>query len=305
VPKLRKTASRRCDPADKDVFRNRTVQNEKRSGTMRQMNLTQYIPNSVESFLPVRVAIPLALLICFWLWETLQPFFTWRQSRYQHAFRNLALALFNTVLLAVCFAAATVFVAGWTTEHQVGLLNVVELPQPVRFLLGLLLLDAWMYLWHRVNHTLPLLWRLHRMHHSDNRMDVTSAMRFHIGELSLSAILRLGLVPLLGLSIWQIVIYDLLINAITQFHHANISLGGLDRWLRFVIVTPDMHKVHHSRVQQETDSNYSSVLSIWDRLARSFRFRDDPKTIDLGLDDFDDDRWQTFTGMLKTPWRKK
>ena len=96
-------------------------------------------------------------------------------------------------------------------------------------------------------------------------------------------VLRLGLIPLLGLGIWQIVVYELLVVAITQFHHANISLDRFDRWLRLVIVTPDMHKVHHSRWRPETDSNYSTVLSIWDRLAWSFRMRANVRTLELGL----------------------
>ncbi len=139
------------------------------------------------------------------------------------------------------------------------------------------------------------------MHHSDNRMDVTTATRFHLGEHVGANVLRLGLIPALGISIWPIVVYDLMVVACTQFHHANISLGRWDRWLRLMIVTPDMHKVHHSRWRPETDSNYATILSLWDRLARTFRMRPDPKTIELGLDDFDEARWQTVWGMLKTP----
>jgi len=159
-----------------------------------------------------------------------------------------------------------------------------------------------MYFWHRANHVVPVLWRFHRTHHSDNRMDVTTATRFHIGEHIGAVVLRVVLIPLLGFEIWHLVAYDLLVIAMTQFHHADISLRRWDRWLRVVIVTPDMHKIHHSRWKPETDSNYSVVFSFWDRIARTFRMRSDPMTIEFGLDEFDKPHWQTLVGMLKTPF---
>jgi sterol desaturase/sphingolipid hydroxylase (fatty acid hydroxylase superfamily) len=256
---------------------------------------------NLKELLPLRLSLPAVLLVAFWTWETWRPFFAWKSGRLRHAVHNIALALINTAVLALVFGTATVLVADWTTSRQLGLLNSLSLGEPVKFILALLLLDAWMYVWHRANHTIPLLWRFHRMHHSDHRMDVTTATRFHLGEHFGGNVLRLGLIPALGVSIWPIVFYELLLVANTQFHHANISIGRFDRWLRLVIVTPDMHKVHHSRWRPETDSNYSTVLSIWDRLARSFRMRPDPKTLEFGLDDFDDAQWQTLWGMLKTP----
>jgi len=140
------------------------------------------------------------------------------------------------------------------------------------------------------------------MHHSDRHMDVTTATRFHLGEHVGSAVLRLGLVPLLGFEVWNLVVYDTLVIAITQFHHADIALGPWDRWLRWLIVTPDMHKIHHSDWQEETDSNYSTILSAWDHLARSFRMRIDPRTIVFGLGEFTAPQWQSIGGMLKTPF---
>jgi sterol desaturase/sphingolipid hydroxylase (fatty acid hydroxylase superfamily) len=159
-----------------------------------------------------------------------------------------------------------------------------------------------MYLWHRANHAIPFLWRFHRMHHSDTEMDVTTATRFHLGEHVGASTLRAGLIPLLGFEVWELIIYDTLLIAVTMLHHANISLGRCDRWLRWLIVTPDMHKVHHSSWRPETDSNYSTVFSVWDRLAGSFRIRADPKTLRYGLSDFSEPGWQTVWGMLRTPF---
>jgi sterol desaturase/sphingolipid hydroxylase (fatty acid hydroxylase superfamily) len=134
-------------------------------------------------------------------------------------------------------------------------------------------------------------------------MDVTTATRFHLGELAASATLRLGLIPLLGLSVWQLVVYDLLVAVVTQFHHADISLGVLERPMRLLIVTPGMHKIHHSDWKPETDSNFSTVLSMWDRLAGTYRMRADLKAIVFGLRPFALPAWQTVWGMWKTPFR--
>jgi sterol desaturase/sphingolipid hydroxylase (fatty acid hydroxylase superfamily) len=123
-----------------------------------------------------------------------------------------------------------------------------------------------------------------------------------LGEHVGSAVLRLGLIPLLGFEVWNLVVYDTLVIALTQFHHADISIGRWDRWLWWLIVTPYMHKVHHSDWQPETDSNYSTVLSVWDRLAGTFRQRSDPKTLVFGLDEFTDPGWQGWWGMMKTPF---
>jgi sterol desaturase/sphingolipid hydroxylase (fatty acid hydroxylase superfamily) len=250
----------------------------------------------------IRSSVPILLLALFWCWERLQPFFGQREGRWRHAANNLAIAVINTVVLGLAFGSATTAVANWTEDNQLGLLSVLSVGEPWRFALALVLLDGWMYLWHRANHAIPLLWRFHRMHHSERHMDVTTATRFHLGEHIGARMLRLGLIPLLGFDIWNLLAYDTLVIAITQLHHADISLGWLDRWLRIFIVTPNMHKVHHSDWRPETDSNYATVFSIWDRLARTFRMRSDPSTLVFGLEEFADLSWQTWWGMWKTPF---
>lgn len=256
----------------------------------------------LEYFGYAKPAATILLLALFWCWETWRPFFGQKEGRLRHAGRNLVIAVINTAIIGLLFGYAIVVVTNWTEENQLGLLNNLGLGWPTRFVLGLLLLDCWMYFWHRANHAIPVLWRFHRMHHSDRHMDVTTATRFHLGEHVGSSVLRLGLIPLLGFEVWHLLVYDTLVIAVTQFHHADISLGRWDRWLRLMIVTPDMHKVHHSDWHQETDSNYSTVLSIWDRLFGSFRKRNDPGTIVFGLKEFTAPDWQSVTGMLKTPF---
>jgi sterol desaturase/sphingolipid hydroxylase (fatty acid hydroxylase superfamily) len=161
-----------------------------------------------------KMAAAILFLAFFWCWETWRPFSAQQEGRARHALHNLAVALFNTVILGLTFGFVTAAVAGWTESNQLGLLNALAVPALVRFGLALVLLDGWMYAWHRANHTIPALWRFHRVHHSDRRMDVTTATRFHVGEHVGSSVLRLGLIPLLGLELWNLVVYDTLVIAI-------------------------------------------------------------------------------------------
>jgi sterol desaturase/sphingolipid hydroxylase (fatty acid hydroxylase superfamily) len=171
---------------------------------------------------------------------------------------------------------------------------------------AVVLMDGWMYLWHRLNHRLPWLWRFHAVHHADAEMDATSAVRFHTGEIALSSVARLAVLPLLGLSVGQVLLYEALLLPVILFHHSNVRVpAALDRVLRLVIVTPWMHWVHHSEWRPETDSNFSSVLSVWDRLFGSFRLRERPGEIRLGLGMTDEHAWRTLPGMLAMPFRPR
>ncbi len=258
--------------------------------------------DAFETLNQIKWLVPVVLIVLFWSWESQWPFFHFPGGRWRHGIINLSFGIFNATAIGLLFAGLLSVVTEHTVQRQWGLLNAFAAGPWCRFTLALLLLDGWMYWWHRANHRIPALWRFHRMHHSDPHMDVTSASRFHFGEQVAAATLRLGLVPVFGLDIWHLVIYDSLVIASTQFHHANISIGRADRYLRWLIVTPDMHKVHHSVFQPETDSNYSTVFSIWDRLAGSFRLRPDVRKVRFGLRDFSDARWQTVWGLLRTPF---
>ncbi|MDA1313004.1 MAG: sterol desaturase family protein [Acidobacteria bacterium] len=243
-------------------------------------------------------------LALFFVWESLAPFFA-QQERGRHAARNLTIASANVVLVGACCAGATVAVAEMTAVMGLGVLSQVRLPTAARVMLGFLLLDLWTYWWHRANHRWPLLWRFHRMHHSDPSLDVTSAVRFHSGELLLSAGLRLLLIPLFGLPLAALVLYDGVVVATTQFHHANIGLGDrADTFVRFVVVSPNMHKLHHSQLRIETDSNYATVLSCWDRLFGTYRRRENYHEIEFGLPDLEAERFQTIKGLILTPFRR-
>ena len=255
----------------------------------------------------LKTVLAIAVLAFLWCLETWLPLYCERHgNRLKHAGRNIVIALFNTTVIALMLYGIMAVVALWNYNQKIGLLNLLDLPPTIETGIALLLFDGWMYLWHRANHKIPFLWRFHRMHHSDREMDVTSATRFHTGELIFSSILRLGVIPLLGLELWQLVLYEVMLLPVIQFHHSNVNLPERwDRLLRAIIVSPNMHRVHHSRIQHETDSNYSSVFSFWDRLACTFRRREDVGAIEFGLLEFDDLKWQTILGMLRTPFRSR
>jgi len=223
-------------------------------------------------------------------------------GRGRHDARNLAIGALNTLPLLAGLGALTALVALATERQGWGLLGAVDAPAWAETVGGLLLLDLWMYGWHVANHKVPLLWRFHRMHHSDNRLDASSAVRFHLGEVLLSVLLRLGVIALLGLTVRQVLLYELILLPVILLHHANLALPRpLEAPARWLFVTPDIHHVHHSRVPRETDSNYGSVLPWWDRLFRTFRMQT-PENLRYGLEGWDEERRQSLRGLLLTPF---
>jgi sterol desaturase/sphingolipid hydroxylase (fatty acid hydroxylase superfamily) len=245
-------------------------------------------------------------LVLLWTAEGLAPFYPefgpGLRPRLRHDLRNLALGVGNALVMAVLFGGVFLAVEVWGDGRGIGLLRVVEWPGWIELAVALILFDAWMYAWHRANHEIPFLWRFHRMHHSDPELDATTGLRFHPGEQLLSAVARLAVLPLLGMELWQLAIYEAILLPVILFHHSNVRFPRwLDHGLLTVVVTPAMHRVHHSRLQPETDSNYGSILPYWDRIFGSFRLREDASTIEIGLDEFDDPRWQSLGGLLRTP----
>jgi sterol desaturase/sphingolipid hydroxylase (fatty acid hydroxylase superfamily) len=246
------------------------------------------------------------ILALLWLGEGWIPFYDQFRGRFRdrlrHDGKNLALGLGNAALLALLFAVAFARIDARADRAGFGLLRLVTWPSWAGLLVAFVLIDLWMYLWHRANHAIPFLWRFHRMHHSDPAMDATTGVRFHTGEVVLSALARLAVVPLLGVSLRQLAVYEAVFLPIVLFHHSNVNLPRrLDHGLLALIVTPAMHRVHHSRWRPETDSNYGSVFPCWDRLFGTFRLRGDARTIHLGLDGLDTPEWQGLRGMLTTP----
>jgi len=251
----------------------------------------------------LKPALIVTVLAVLWAFEAKQPMFHFKGRRIKHDASNIALGVMNAVIAGFLFASLVFAVTTWAAKNQFGVLNWLSLTPITEMLIGLLLFDCWQYWWHRINHVIPFLWRFHAVHHSDAAMDASSAVRFHTVEILYSSAIRLLILPLIGLSIEHLLIYELFLLPIILFHHSNIALPAkLDKVLRVFIVTPRIHWVHHSHIKKETNSNYASLLSVWDRFFASFRLRDDPQNIRFGLGDtFDNTQWDRLDGMLKQP----
>lgn len=252
--------------------------------------------------LSMKMIIPGIAFFVFLLLESLFPLFQNRKGRWIHGVKNLFVFFVNSILISLLFSTITVIVLDYSRESDWGLSGLLHMPDGLRYVLLFLLFDGWMYVWHRLNHEVKFFWRFHRMHHTDPAMDVTTALRFHTGELILSSVIRLGVFLLLGMDVRVLLVHEVVMMPVIYFHHSNwLMPEKVDRLLRSLIVTPRMHWVHHSNFQPETDSNYGTIFSFWDRIGRSFRLRKDPENIQYGVDGFEDLTWQTLPGMLRTP----
>ena len=248
---------------------------------------------------PFRVVLLIAGCAVLWSLESLVPLYRAGEGRLRRALPNAGLTVLLLLTnLALSFLAAGV--ASYSASHRVGLLFVLELPAWADVIAGIAALDLFAYIAHVLLHKAPLAWRFHRVHHSDEAVDVTTAFRQHPGETLWRVLWQLPAIALLGLPLWIVVLYLTISAANAQLEHANIRIPDrLDRWLRLLFVTPNMHKVHHSRLQPETDSNYANIFSIWDRLFGTYTSRMDFGALRYGLDDADD---ATFVGLLRMPF---
>ena len=256
---------------------------------------------SITTFKPVVATVALALM---WLIEGLVPMFEGRSERARHDVSNVALGVLNAAVASLLFAGATLVATEWARANSFGVLHWLGLEGVWAFALGFILFDLWQYFWHRLNHSVPLLWRFHAVHHADRELSASSGLRFHTGEIVLSSVARLAVLPLLGMTVGQVLLYEAVLLPVILFHHGNVGVpAGADRWLRWLIVTPWMHWVHHSDYQPETDSNFSSVFSFWDRIFGSFRLVGDPRALTLGLEEMERRDWATLPGMVAMPFR--
>ena len=242
--------------------------------------------------------------LCGLLWslESIAPLYRHQNGRVRHAIPNVALTVLLVLTnLALSFSSA--YLADFTVRHGLGLFPLLVISPGMQAVLGVLALDLFGYFAHVVLHKSWLGWQFHRVHHSESAVDVTTAFRQHPGETVWRLLWQLAGIVVFGIPLWIVIIY-LIISALNaQLEHANIKLkGGLDSVLRLMIVTPHMHKAHHSRDQRETDSNYSNIFSFWDRLFGTYTAQIDFRKLRYGLDGFDTEERQTLRGLLKMPF---
>lgn len=220
---------------------------------------------------------------------------------------NLAISVIDTLTLRALAFGLPLLAVGAALDAQAqgwGVLNILALPEWAAGLIAILAFDLAIWFQHLVTHKVPFLWRFHRVHHADLDFDVTTAIRFHPIEIAASMLLKIGLVYLIGPPVWAMILFEILLNGTALFNHANLRLPGwLDQRLRLVLVTPDMHRVHHSVLRHEHDSNYGFALSLWDRIFGTYRPEPEAghERMEIGLQ-WQDERPTKLGWSLKLPF---
>lgn len=249
----------------------------------------------------------LALIIgstVLWTLESLLPLYRYEKHRLRRALPNLVFTVM-LVLTNLSLSFATAGVANFVTSKQIGLVFWFQIPSGLVVLCGLMALDLFAYFAHVLMHKSWLGWQFHRVHHSDNEVNVTTAFRQHPGETVWRIFWQLLAIAIFGLPLSIVLIYLVISTLNAQLEHTNVRLWApFDRVLRLFFVTPNMHKVHHSREQIETDSNYSNIFSVWDRIFGSYTAPVDLSRLRYGLDGFDEREKQRLLALLKLPFSR-
>ncbi len=226
-------------------------------------------------------------------------------SKVKRWINNLALTLFNSIILNILFSATIVGTAAYAQKNQLGILNLVEIPTWLKILATVAFMDFMLYIWHLLNHEMPLLWRFHRVHHSDLNMDVSSATRFHIGELAISAVIKISLIFFLGASALGVLIFESVVVLCAQFHHSSLKVPGwFETIFWFLFVPPSMHRIHHSVIIKERNTNYGTIFSLWDRFLGTLLKDVDQAGIRIGVGAYRKPEKLNFHQLLTTPFTK-
>ncbi|HEB91916.1 MAG TPA: sterol desaturase family protein [Gammaproteobacteria bacterium] len=260
----------------------------------------------VHNEITIRLAFFFGIFAVMAVWEVIAPRRAPSVSKAVRWVNNLSLVFLNNLLLRLLFPAAAIGMAAFAAEHGWGLLNYYSLPFILSVLLAVVALDFIIYLQHVLTHAVPTLWRLHRVHHADLDYDLTTGARFHPIEIILSLLIKFATIIVLGAPVVAVVIFEVVLNAMAMFNHGNVSLPrGVDRIIRLFVVTPDMHRVHHSVEDNEANSNYGFNLSIWDRLFGTYT--DQPREghdhMTIGIHEYRDPKQvNQLPGMLALPF---
>ncbi|GGG88207.1 sterol desaturase [Parapedobacter pyrenivorans] len=227
------------------------------------------------------------------------------QGRWKRVIINFVVSIPAFLLLRLMLIPVMVWLAMKNQSWHIGLNYLFDATPLIEGAIAFMLLDYSNYLWHILLHKLPILWRFHLVHHCDLDLDVTTAFRFHFGELVGSVLFRGAAVVLIGAGPVAVLIYEIAFEAATQFHHSNLKMPfRLERMLNFFVVTPRMHGIHHSIVKQQTDSNYAIVFSVWDRIHRTVRLNVDQDKIITGVPSYADESELTIGRLFKLPFTK-
>ena len=257
----------------------------------------------------VRLGSFLGIFVIMATLETIIPRRKLILSRWKRWLNNISLVVLNTILLRLVFPAAAVGFVIFTEQQQWGLFNYYQLPFVFTVMISIVILDLAIYLQHVIFHFVPILWRLHRVHHADLDYDVTTGARFHPIEILLSMLIKFGVIGILGPPMVAVVLFEVILNFMAMFNHSNVHLPErLDRVLRLFVVTPDMHRVHHSVEYDETNSNFGFNLPWWDRLFSTYKPQPDAghEGMTIGLRHYRDPGLvDKLPGMLMLPFIRK
>jgi len=254
-----------------------------------------------------KVGIPILVLInlLLFLLETKFQLRKRVQKKFTRTVINTIVSIPAFALLRFAFLPIIVWIAYKNQDWQIGLTYFDNLPLWLMSIIAFLILDYGNYVWHILNHKIPLLWRFHVVHHTDLDMDITTAFRFHFGELIGSVFFRGAVTLLSGASPVLVLVYEIIFEAATQFHHSNWKLPlAFEKILNMLIVTPRMHGIHHSVVKEETDSNYSVIFSFWDRLHHTASLNNLRDEVVVGVPSYDKPEEMTSGFLLKLPFTK-
>ncbi len=264
------------------------------------------IGESVESEVYWRLGFFFTVMVVIAIWETTRPKRTWQLSRLSRWANHLTLSLINTVIVRL-FIPLTVAGYAFSLESAgIGMLNWLSLPYLPAVVCGVILLDLAIYAQHYLFHKIDFFWRFHRMHHTDLDFDVTTGIRFHPIEIVISLLIKIAVVTALGPPVVAVIAFEVLLNATSMFNHGNIALPQqFDRMLRMIIVTPDMHRVHHSVIRNETDSNFGFNLSWWDCIFGTYKSQPDKghQDMKIGLPIFRQDMENRVDRLISQPFR--
>lgn len=219
----------------------------------------------------LRLSFFIGALVLFSALEALWPKRKRAFPRHKRWATNIVMSAVSSVLIKLMGPVVAVISAGWAADKGWGIFNVIDAMPIVEIILAIIMLDLFIYGQHVLSHKIPLLWRLHKVHHTDRDIDASTAIRFHPIEIVLSMLFKIVVVMLLGPAVLAVIIFEIVLNVSALFNHANLKLPkGLDKLLRSLIVTPDMHHIHHSTRPEETHSNFGFCLSVWDRLFKTY-----------------------------------
>ena len=267
--------------------------------------MTEFI---VQNESKLRLGFFFGILVFMAIWEIVSPRRELSVPKAYRWFSNLSIVVINTLVVRILFPAAAVGVAFYATKNEYGLFNNLELNLSIKLLASVILLDMLVYWQHVIFHKVPFLWRIHRMHHADQDIDVTTGSRFHPVEIALSMLIKFTAVLILGIPVVAIIVFEIILNLTAMFNHSNVRLPlSIDKIVRKIIVTPDMHRVHHSVIPKETNSNFGFNLSIWDKLFGTYTEQPQAGHLNMtiGLSEYRDTRIsQSLDEMLLIPFKK-